>query len=136
MTGVSKPRRRDGSEVGVQDSENRTIENAPGLPRLFSPETVANAFELPSTNWLVEAARDQRIPHTRLGRRLRFTVEQVERAIELHRVEEAIKLHSVEQATPQQSQRHRPSGRSTEDMAQPRRLRPRVPSRMRNATAS
>ena len=132
MTGASEFRRRHDYESSLQDGEDGAVGVSPTLPLLFSPETVAKAFELPSPNWLVEAARDKRIPHTRLGRRLRFTREQVERAIQVHQVEAVVELHLVEPATPELSQQHRRSRRFNEDLAQPRRLRPRTPSRMRN----
>lgn len=54
------------------------------LPRLHTPEEVAEALGLPSTNWLEEAARAGRIRHIRLGRRLRFSDEQVAEIIEKH----------------------------------------------------
>lgn len=131
MTDPTESQSSRGSEVCLQDN-GCTVENASDLPRLYSPETVAKAFELRSPSWLIEAARDQRIPYTRLGRQLRFTLDQVKRVIEVHEVKEVANPLPVEQPTPQESQRRRPAQRSTEKTTQRRRLHPRIPARMRN----
>jgi hypothetical protein len=51
------------------------------LPRLYTPEEVAEALGLNSINWLEETARRRQIPHTRIARQLRFTREQFDHVV-------------------------------------------------------
>lgn len=102
-------------------------ETVTGLPVLYSAEAVAQALGLRSTNWLEEAARHKRIPHIRIGRRLRFTREQVDLAIQ---------FHTIPQVTPEPPAQDRPRRTPTVPKPHPRRLQARVPARMRKAAAS
>ncbi|MFI6368328.1 helix-turn-helix domain-containing protein [Nocardia sp. NPDC050630] len=101
--------------------------DAIGLPVLYSPDVVAQAFGLPSANWLEEAARQKRIPHTRIGRRLRFTRAQVDLAIQ---------LCTIPQDTPEQPTQVRQRRTTIAQKAQSRRLQARIPARMRKAALS
>ena len=50
------------------------------LPKLYEPKEVANSLRV-TVNWLEEMAAKKQIPHCRCGRRLLFTVAQVEQII-------------------------------------------------------
>ncbi|CAM4334948.1 helix-turn-helix domain-containing protein [Nocardia ninae] len=98
------------------------------LPELYTTEEVAQALRLPSTNWLEDAARLDEIPHTRLGRRLRFTRQQYEQVIEIH-------AKNVKPPTPLQPKPTRTPQPAAEPVTKARRLQARIPARMRNAAA-
>ncbi|PPJ35798.1 hypothetical protein C5E45_23570 [Nocardia nova] len=93
------------------------------LPVLYTPRAVARALGLSSPNWLEKAARRREIPHTRLGRRLRFTRHQVDQMIQLYAVH-------VEVPTPLPSTQR--SRTAHPNASQPPRLQARIPVRMRN----
>jgi hypothetical protein len=93
------------------------------LPTLYTAEDVAKAFGLKSTHWLEEAARRNRIPHTRIGRCLRFTRHQIDLAIQLYTVEQQTTKPAEARTLPPVTGNDR----------KPSRLRSRVPARMRNA---
>ncbi|RBO91375.1 helix-turn-helix domain-containing protein [Nocardia puris] len=57
------------------------------LPTLYTPDEVAKHLRKPVA-WLEDAARRKEIPHTRLGRTLRFTQQQVEQLIAQREVTE------------------------------------------------
>ncbi|WP_280406130.1 helix-turn-helix domain-containing protein [Nocardia brasiliensis] len=66
------------------------------LVPLYTAEEVAAAFRLESTNWVEEAARQKLIPHTRVGRNLRFTVAQFDQAIKILEVRAATAMHPTQ----------------------------------------
>ncbi|WP_433206551.1 helix-turn-helix domain-containing protein [Nocardia sp. CA-107356] len=111
----------------VADGEPVSDNDAIGLPVLYSPEAVAQALGLPSANWLEEAARQKRIPHTRIGRRLRFTRDQVDLAIQ---------LYTIPQDTSEQHTQVRQRRTTATQKAQSRRLQARIPARMRKSALS
>ncbi|GAB2717252.1 helix-turn-helix domain-containing protein [Nocardia thraciensis] len=95
-----------------------------GLPVLYSPEAVAQALGLPSPHWLENEVRHKRIPHTRFGRRLRFTREQVDQVIQ---------IYTVRHGDPTPPTSTRTSRKAGAPRDQPRRLQARGPTaRMRN----
>ncbi|MFI6776110.1 helix-turn-helix domain-containing protein [Nocardia sp. NPDC050412] len=102
-------------------------EDVADLPVLYSPEAVAQALGLPSPHWLENEARHKRIPHTRFGRRLRFTREQVDQVIQIY----TIHHRNLTQPPPNWNSRKTPATRD-----KPRRLQARTPAaRVRNAPA-
>ncbi|MBF6085118.1 helix-turn-helix domain-containing protein [Nocardia cyriacigeorgica] len=91
------------------------------LPRLHTPEEVAEQLRLDSTNWLEEAARRRRIPHVRIKRKLYFTEAQAAEIVVMHTVTPA--------APPQRSLRVV----QTPKASVPQLLQPRIPRRMQQS---
>lgn len=88
------------------------------LDKLYTAEEVAAAFQLESPDWLEKNARADQIPHTKLGRRLRFTRAQIDQIVENC----AVEIEPVVRLPQAQYRQAAPATRSAETSTTPVRL--------------